>query len=64
MVSVSVDSVAVMPRTAAVTDPYITALASANRAPTCNVSAPGLVTISTPRKPTSSAVPRRTPPPP
>jgi hypothetical protein len=61
IVSVSVDSVAVMPRTPAVTVPYSTAFISANSAPSWNVSVPGLVTIRTPRKPRSSA-PQRTAP--
>ena len=51
MVSVSADSVAVMPRTAAVTLPNITALATANSAPMRKLSAPGAATSSTPRKP-------------
>ena len=41
--SVLVDSVLVMPRTATVTLPYITALPRANSAPTVSESAPGLV---------------------
>ena len=53
-----------MPRTATVTLPYITALASANSAPIWIESAPGLVTISTPKKPsqqerTSAPAPAR-----
>src|SRR5581483_5727761 len=59
--SVSVDSVAVMPRTPAVTVPNRMALASANSAPTWNVSAPGFVTINTPTKPTNSANQRAAP---
>ncbi len=51
MVSVSADSVVVMPRTAAVTLPNSTALPSANSAPMRKVSAPGAATSSTPRKP-------------
>src|SRR5262245_64841761 len=50
-----------MPRTPAVTVPNSTALQSANSAPIWNVSAPGLVTISTPRKPTTKAVARAAP---
>ena len=56
-----VDSVAVSPRTPAVTVPYITAFASANSAPIVNVSVPGLVTISTPKKPTRIADQRAMP---
>ena len=61
MVSVSANSVAVMPRTPTVTVPNSTALQSANSDPLWNVSAPGLVTSSTPRKPTIRA-PQRTAP--
>ena len=43
-----------MPRTATVTLPYMTALASANSAPIWNASTPGLVTIITPLNPVSS----------
>ena len=42
-----------MPRTATVTVPYMTALMSANSAPSVSELAPGSVTISTPRKPMS-----------
>src|ERR1700704_4667570 len=59
--SVIADSVAVMPRTATVTLPYMTALASANSAPTWSESAPGLATMRTPKKPASSAAQRAAP---
>ncbi len=55
---VAVDSVFVMPRTATVTLPYITAFMSAKRAPICSESAPGRVTTMTPEKPTASAAKR------
>ena len=55
------DSVAVIPRTATVTLPYITALPSANNAPTWSESAPGLVTMRTPRNPISSTSQRTGP---
>ena len=61
MVRVSADSVWLMPRTAAVTLPYSTALASANSAPMVKLSAPGDTTSSTPQKPTTSARPRARP---
>src|SRR5215475_2428564 len=61
MVSVSGDSVAVMPRTPTVTVPNRIALASANSDPTWNVSTPGDVTSNTPRNPAISA-PQRTGP--
>ena len=51
--------VCVMPRTATVTLPYITALPSANSAPSVSESAPGLVTISTPKKPDEQRGPAR-----
>ena len=59
--SVLADSVLVMPRTATVTLPYITALASANSAPSWSESAPGLVTMRTPKNPISSAAQRTGP---
>ena len=49
------------PRTPAVTVPYMIAFASANSAPTVKVSVPGLVTISTPKKPTRIADQRAIP---
>src|ERR1700726_3421940 len=55
------DSVAVIPRTATVTLPYITALASAYRAATWRESAPGLAPMSTPKKPARSAAHRTGP---
>src|SRR6266850_5786171 len=55
MVKVSVDSVAVMRRTPTVTEPYSTALQSANSEPSWNVSAPGPATSRTPTKPMPSA---------
>ena len=61
MVNVSANSVVVMPRTAAVTLPNSTALASANIAPRRKLSAPGAATSSTPRKPTTSAQARASP---
>ena len=61
MVSVSADSVALSPRTAAVMLPYMTALAMANRAPTPKLPAPGAATKTTPAKPTASAAPRARP---
>ncbi len=61
IVSVSADSVALMPRTAAVTLPNSTALASANNAPLRKLSAPGEATNSTPPKPTISAKARARP---
>ena len=61
MVSVSVDSVCVMPRTAAVTLPNSTALPSANSAPMRKLSAPGAATSRTPRKPAASAAARAKP---
>ena len=59
--SVLVDSVAVMPRTATVTLPYIMALPSANNAPSVSESAPGSATMSTPRKPDTRTVQRTGP---
>ena len=50
-----------MPRTATVTLPYMMALPSANSAPTWSESAPGLVTMSTPRNPASSTIQRTGP---
>ena len=50
-----------MPRTPAVTVPNRMALPSANRAPIWNASLPGLVTIKTPRKPTTRAMARAGP---
>ena len=50
-----------MPRTPAVTVPNSSALPSAYSAPIWNVSLPGLVTISTPKKPTTSAAHRAGP---
>ena len=50
-----------MPRTPAVTVPNSKALPSANSAPIWNVSLPGLVTINTPRNPTTSATHRAAP---
>ncbi len=47
-----------MPRTPAVTVPNRMALPSANRAPIWKVSLPGLVTIKTPRKPTTRTMAR------
>src|SRR5215831_1002952 len=61
IVNVSVDSVAVMPRTPTVTVPNRIALASANSDPAWNVPMPGEVTSNTPRKPMISA-PQRTGP--
>ncbi len=61
MTSVLGDSVRVMPRTATVTVPYMTALISANSAPKVKELAPGLVTINTPMKPMASAPPRTQP---
>ena len=61
MVSVSADSVLLMPRTAAVTLPSSTALPSANSAPKRKLSAPGPATSITPQKPTSRATSRALP---
>ena len=61
MVSVSADSVVVMPRTAAVTLPNNTALAIANMAPRRKLSAPGAATSMTPRKPAPNAAMRARP---
>ena len=59
--SVSGFSVAVMPRTATVTLPYITALPSAKSAPSRSESAPGSATIRTPKKPARRAPHRAIP---
>jgi len=61
MVSVSVDSVALMRRIATATLEISTALASAKKAPIVSVPAPGWVTTSTPINPTISADQRCTP---
>ncbi len=50
-----------MPRTATVTLPYMIAFASAKRAPSWIELLPGLTTMSTPTKPTSSAPQRAGP---
>src|SRR5207244_8818318 len=59
--SVLVDSVAVMPRTATVTLPYMMALPSANSAPSVSESMPGLATTSTPKNPANNAIQRAGP---
>ena len=51
-----------MPRTATVTLPYMTALASANSAPIRNASAPGLVTMMTPENRSAVRTSVRDPP--
>src|SRR5260370_10402866 len=59
--SVFVDSVAVMPRTATVTLPYITAFASAKSAPSVSESEPGSATIGTRKNLSRGAVQRAAP---
>ena len=58
IISVLADSVLVMPRTATVTVPYITALPSANKAPSVNELRPGLATMTHRRSRSGSAAQR------